>query len=161
MKNMLIIGIIFLCASCVQKEQPTYCTEVSRDCEFSKDYCMVKILSTNPESVDAFGSPLHEKEWYTFSTKSRALIPFHYDLAELDPYCLDHAGNNEGHIESLRLAKIQLDTITNWSAHSTNMDGGFKKIKVALLCVDGYFSAYMTPQGTFKVGYCTNTTALK
>lgn len=150
---IFILGISFALGSCNQTPPKQFCSELSQDCELSKDFVMIKIIANNGNGIDAYGTVLHTGEWYLHSTKSGAVLPFEWNGMEssnVTPPELEKvlAGENPVSILS-RIKKFKVDTLTNFGVRHEGGIEGYTQIitKVILLETDGYFDVFNDGKG--------------
>lgn len=153
MFSIFVLGISLFFASCNQTPPKQFCSELSQDCELSKDFVMIKIIANNGNGIDAYGTALHTGEWYLHSTKSGAVLPFEWNGMEssnVTPPELEKvlAGENPVSILS-RIKKFKVDTLTNFGVRHEGGIEGYTQIitKVILLETDGYFDVFNDGKG--------------
>jgi hypothetical protein len=161
-KNMnflfLTCGILTL-ASCNQTQPKQFCSELSKDCELSKNFVMLKVIQNNGSALDVYGRPLEQKKWYMYATQPGTIIDFEWnDNAKcVTPRDLDVLVSGEVPSSILyKCKKIKIDTITNFSVYVNNpkqVSSAAQVItKVALLQTNGYFDIFNDGRG-IKVTY--------
>lgn len=148
---IFVLGIFFALASCNQTPPKQFCSELSQECELSKDFAMIKIIANNSNQIDAYGTLLRLGEWYLHSTKSGAILPFEWNGMEssnVTPAELEKvlAGENLVSILS-QIKKYKVDTIPNFAPMNNGRAVTQVITEIILLETDGYFDVFNDGKG--------------
>lgn len=121
--------------SCV-KTRKEYCTELSTQCEISKDYILFKILDAG-EATDAYGKPLINNDWYAYVTKKGVFVPFYSNMNNIiNATELDNLIKKTGsfiHID------FKTDTFYRYVTIADVKKFDLETNKALMLITDGYF----------------------
>lgn len=133
---VLVVCLFSFLTSCVKKYSGNKdCSEVSRNCELSKDYAVIKIIDGG-KAVDAYGSSLKNDWWYVYVTQSASLLALKESTSNDLNVML--SGERSGYILTL-VNQFKVDTIASFQLHGRSGVSFQTVNKVVLLETDGYF----------------------
>lgn len=138
---VLVVCLFSFLTSCAKNYSGNKdCSEVSQDCELSKDFAVIKILNGG-NAVDAYGALLENNRWYGYSTKSASLVKLRMgnprEVTDNDLNTL-LSGERSGYILTL-VKQFKADTITHFPLRGNSYLAAQLVDKVVLLETDGYF----------------------
>lgn len=152
----LVLLTIVLMAACNKKTTKQFCTEVSPNCERSKDFVMFKVIENKDFALDVYGRPLQEQKWYLYSTQSRGIIDFEWsdNALSVTPSDLDKliSGGTPSSV-LFKCKKFKVSEMGYFDVYFYNVHGDKKKVtKIILFQSEGYFDLFHDGRGT-KVTY--------
>ena len=151
--SVLIFGLVLLTA-CNSELPKQFCSELSQDCEISKDFVMIKVIQNNDSALDVYGRPLQQQKWYMYATQPGTIIDFEWnDNARcVTPQDLDVLVSGKEPTSILYKCKtLKVDTITNFPVYIYNTKQTSKVsqviTKIALLQTSGYCDIFNDGRG--------------